>query len=153
MMDRLGRTWHHLRRIVQNLLLASVEAFLAVLVILVGIPILIAPNTLSPTSIATLLPLWGTYLWAACLILGGLLTLLGIAFWAIRLERAGVFLLGVVAAVFGMSILLTVGPGAFIGIVTYFAFALAMFSRYWFLGRMMSIADDVRNRILEKESS
>lgn len=120
------------------LILTSIEAFLAVLCLLVGIPILFNPEALAPGSVLTLLPGWSIYPWGVCITLGGAVGLLGIMFSEYRLERIGVLLLGASMGVYSFALVGAL-PASFVGLLTFAFFSLAMSARYWVLGKLVKI--------------
>lgn len=138
-----------LRKVIISLVLASVEAFLAFLCLVSGIPILLNPTALAPNSILALLPGWTIYLWAIGLVVGGTLSLIGISLSEYRLERIGVLVLIATAAVFSMA-LLSFLPNALVSFLTYAAFGAAMTARYWVLGKLIRI-QNLRTKMLKEE--
>ncbi len=119
------------------MVLASVEAFLSFLCILVGLPILINPTTLAPGSIMALLPLPLVYWWATGLTVGGGASLYGIIAVEPRIERAGVLCLGTTTAIYALA-LLPLFPTSMMTLVTYVLFSLSMAARFWVLGQVLA---------------
>lgn len=128
------------RRIFYSIVLTSVEFFLAIICIFAGIPVLLDPVTLSlvPTSIVHLMPVWMVDLWGGQLVLGGMTTMVGIIKGDFRIEQIGVMLLMGAAVVYTIA-LLTFLPASWVVFVTYILFSLAMFARYWVLGRLIKL--------------
>ena len=139
------RAW---RRIFYSVVLTSVEFFLAVVAVLVGLPVLIDPFhlTLVPGSIAQLLPLWMVDLWGFQMTVGGGLTMGGIIKGDFRIEQIGVMFLATGAFVY-MLALLSILPGSWAAFVTYALFALAMIARYWVLGRLIKLTGRLTKRV------
>lgn len=130
----------------QSLVLTSIEAFLAAAAILSGMPVALHPENLAPTSVLALLPPLAVIGWGVGLMVGGVLTLIGIMGPILRIERAGVFLLGTTAAVYGMAVVFqTQAARTLVSGVVFTMFALAMYARYWVLGRVIGIIKDVRS--------
>lgn len=131
------RAW---RRVFYSIVLTSVEFFLAVLCLIVGVPVLLDPITLSlvPGSLAQLLPQWMVILWASQMTLGGGTTIAGITTADFRIEQIGVLLMLSGAFVYTLA-LLTLFPASFMALVTYLLFVLAMAARYWVLGRLIKM--------------
>lgn len=143
MPDKELRVW---QRVFYSLVLTSIEAFLAILVMLVGVPLLITPTVIAPTSVLALMPLWMVYLWGAGMVAGGALSLTGIMMSQYRIERIGVLFMAMVAVIFVVA-LVPLLPAATIPLTTYVFFALAMFARYWVLGRIIAIVKRVRDEV------
>ena len=126
------------KAIAMALALSSVEAFLAILVLLAGVPILFAPEHLSPGSLLRTLPMFMVYGWAIGMVVGGILTLVGIGFRSYHVERAGVAQLAGVAFVYGLAMIASAGfTAAFLPSLTYLLFGVAMVARYYVLGRVL----------------
>lgn len=135
------------QRVLQAFILTSVEAFLAVICLIAGIPVLIDPSTFAPASIRALSG-WFVYPWAVGMLSGGGLTLLGIGKGTLRLERMGIAILGAVS--FVMSIALFGAPVvSALGIVTYVAFTFAMVARYWVLGQLINHRNELQSRVID----
>lgn len=143
MPDKELRVW---QRVFYSLVLTSIEAFLAILVMLVGVPLLINPAVIAPTSVLALMPLWMVYLWGAGMVAGGGLSLTGIVTSQYRVERIGVLFMAMVAVVFVVA-LVPLLPAATVPLTTYVFFALAMIARYWVLGRIIAIVKRVRDKV------
>jgi hypothetical protein len=118
----------------------SIEVFFATLCLLAGIPILIDPAALSPSSILHSLPGWEVYFWGGGLVSGGSLTLGGIAIGDKRVERAGMAALGAVSFVLAISIIFSAGVSLFLPVLTYLLFSAAILARYWVLGQEIKIS-------------
>lgn len=123
------------RQVIEALSLSSVEVFLAILSILSGLPTVISGGSLAPKTMQAL-PQWTVILWGLVLAVGGSLALTGIGMRAIRIERAGVLLLGSASAVLFL-VLVGYPSSSILGLVLYAMFAWAMFARYWVLGRTL----------------
>lgn len=130
------------RRMFTALILTSAEAFLAVLALLAGIPILLNPTALAPTSILALLPVWAIMGWGAGMTIGGFASFIGIILEEYRLERIGVLALGSTVFIFSLA-LINFFPGSLFVFVTYVLFGLAMAARYWVLGKLIKIRERV----------
>lgn len=137
------------RRVLYSIVLTSVEFFLAILAVLAGVPVLLDPFTLSlvPGSVAKLLPVWMVDLWGAQLVLGGSITIWGIAIADFRIEQIGVLLLMSGAFVY-MIALITLLPTSYLAFITYVLFVLAMAARYWVLGRLIKLTGRLKRRFL-----
>lgn len=136
------------RRVAHALASSSVEAFLAVLCILAGVPILLQPDSLAPGSLLATLPFYMVYVWAGTLTLGGLLTLIGIAWRVYRIEQAGVALLCGMAGVYSLALIGMGSSGTFVAALTYALFSLAMGARYLVLdklARAMQLAREIHH--------
>lgn len=132
------------RRILMALVLTSVEAFVAVLCLFAGLPILFDPGNLAPSSILALLPGWAVYSWGIGMTIGGIATFLGIAFEECRLERIGVLFLASTVTVFALA-LIGFLPGSFLALLTFGFFSLSMYARYWVLGQLIKVREEIRN--------
>lgn len=129
------------------LTLSSIEVFLALLSILVGLPILFSFGALAPTSLAAIgLEAWQLMLWGGTMAAGGFLSGAGIVIRQPRLERAGTVLIG--AAVFVIALVLLLNGASFLGVTTYGLFAWAMLSRYYVLGRYLKQIQVVKQSLL-----
>lgn len=131
------------RRAFFSVVLASVEFFVAFLAVIGGLPILLSPTHLAPLSIIALLPGWMIYIWAGGLVLGGLLSIVGILFYNYRIERAGAMTLAMTAFVFCIA-LVSLFPASWLAFITYLVFMLAMLARYWVLGKLITAIGRVR---------
>jgi len=140
------------RRVFYSVVLTSVEFFLAIVAILVGLPVLLDPIGLSlvPGSLAQLLPVWLVDLWGIQFFLGGSVTVWGITAGDFRIEQIGVLLLMTGAFVYSLA-LVTVLPGSWVAFVTYLLFVLAMAARYWVLGRLIQLTGRLKRRYLRDE--
>lgn len=125
-----------LRKIGRSLASSSVEAFLASLCLLAGVPILLQPDSLAPGTLLATLPFFMVYVWAGTLTLGGLLTLAGIAWRLYRVEQAGVALLCGMSTVYSLALIGMSTSGAFLTAATYGLFAASMGARYVVLGKL-----------------
>jgi hypothetical protein len=145
--EKQGRWW---RRAFNSIVLTSIEFFLAIVAVLVGVPVLLDPVmlTLVPNSIAHLLPVWTVDLWGLQFALGGGITMSGILKDDFRMEQIGVMLLASGAFVY-MLALVFVLPGAWISFITYLLFVLAMIARYWVLGRLIKVTARLNRKIRE----
>lgn len=118
---------------------ASIEVFIALLCILAGLPILLNPAVFAPVSVLAVLPVFLVMAWAVALVLGGLLTLVGILLSNVYIERAGLILIAVGAFIFGTTILLVTGTTRLFSVGTYYIFSWAMGSRYLQLGKLLKV--------------
>ena len=123
--------------------LSSIPAFLSVLCMLAGTPILISGGTLAPPALQAALPQGGLILWGAVIFLGGLAQLAGIVSEEARIERAGAILLAVGTGLLSV-ILVIAGIKSVLALFTYAAFSAAMFARYWALGQHLKQVEGVR---------
>jgi hypothetical protein len=142
-----------LRRVIYSLVLQSVEAFLAVLTILVSLPILLSPKEFTPNTVQALLPQWLVWTWAIGLLLGGLTTLTAILKNSYRLERIGVATLAGTSSIYAIALSGSL-PTTWLAMLTYIMFALAMMARYWVLGRLLRMNSNLakmRRRIQKLE--
>lgn len=139
-----------LRRIIPALVLTSVEAFVSILCILSSIPIIVNPDQLAPDSAVRLFPGWTIYIWAAGLLLGGLLSLVGIATMEYRIERIGVLILISTVGTFSFALIGSL-PKTFMNLLVFILFTLAMAARYWTLGKMVKI-QQLRIQYLKEHS-
>lgn len=81
---------------------------------------------------------------------GGIVTLLGIIFTQYRIERAGIHLLGATVGIFSFALLDDL-PSTFMILTIFVFFQLALFGRYWVLGKLLLI-ENTRVRIeLERQ--
>lgn len=126
-----------LRRVFYSLVLSSIEAFVAILGVVSGLPVLFNPEALAPTSILRLLPPFAVLAWGAGLALGGALSLAGILSVQYRIERIGTMLLALTSGIFALALSLFL-PRSLIFFLIYVLFCLAMVARYWVLGRLIS---------------
>lgn len=113
------------------------ELFVALLCMVTGAPLAfgIAP---SPNSIAATLPTWTLFVWGIMLSLGGLCTVAGIL-WrhinkqqflaGLKVEEAGLWMLGSCSAVLALAIGYYVGMAAILTSGIFAALALACVSR------------------------
>jgi hypothetical protein len=140
------------RRIFYSIVLTSVEFFLALICLFAGIPVLLDPFTLSlvPASITHLLPIWMVDLWGLQLVLGGVTTMVGIARGDFRIEQIGVMLLLGAAFVYTFALMLLL-PTSWVVFITYVLFSLAMFARYWVLGRLIKLTGRLAQFKKERE--
>lgn len=143
-----------LRRVFYSIVLTSVEFFLAILCLIVGLPVLLDPISLSlvPGSLATLLPHWMVILWASQMTLGGGTTIAGIVTGDFRIEQIGVLLMLVGAFVYTIA-LATLFPASFMAMVTYLLFVLAMGARYWVLGRLIRMTGRLNRKAIQSMPS
>ena len=125
-----------LRRMLDAWRLNSATTFLAIVAVMTGVPILLDPGVLAPSSILNLLPLWGIYAWGIGLTVGGVAAVLGIFFEEIRLERIGVTALGVTSGIFALA-LIGFLPRSFSPFVTYSMFSITMWGSFWKLTRLI----------------
>lgn len=121
-------------RIFHAFVLTSVEAFLGLICLLAGIPVLLDPSTFAPMVVLKLGE-WISYPWAIGMLTGGALTLGGIAKGEFRVEQMGVAILGFVATLFCIA-LVGAWPVSWVALLSYLSFALAMVARYWVLGKL-----------------
>lgn len=140
------------RRVLYSLALASLEALIAVLSVLGGLPILIDPSSVAPTSITALLPHWMVRTWGAGLVLGGVTSLWGIVGDQYRIEQIGCVTLASVTFTYALA-LLPFLPASLLIMFTYVLFSIALMARYWVLGKVIKIIKDVRRSTLEREVS
>jgi hypothetical protein len=137
------------RRVLYSVVLTSVEFFLAVVAVLVGVPVLIDPVALSLASgsLVHLLPFWLVDLWGGQFTLGGLITIWGITTSDFRIEQIGTLLLMTGAFVYALALSFIL-PASWIAFVTYLLFVLAMGARYWVLGRLIKLTGRLRKRAI-----
>lgn len=143
-----------LRRAVHSLVLQSIEAFIALLCVMVGFPLLLAPERMSPQSVEALLPPILVIVWAAGLAVGGMVTLAAIVADNYRIERIGIAILWGTVTVHAIA-LTAVLPHGFFAMMTYIFFALTLMARYWVVGRLIKISAalaSMRNRISDLET-
>jgi hypothetical protein len=142
--SRSQKIW---RRVLYSIVLTSVEFFLAVVAILVGVPVILDPFTLSfvAGSITRLLPVWMVDLWAAQFMLGGGITIWGITSGDFKVEQIGTLLLMTGSFVYAIA-LSTLLPTSFIAFVTYVLFVFAMGARYWVLGKLIKLTGRLNKR-------
>ncbi len=141
------------RRVVYSLVLQSVEAFLAALTVLVGLPVLIRPDLFVPRTINEILPPAFVYAWAIGLVIGGSTTIVAIVLNSYRIERMGVAILGGTTAVYAIALSGNL-PVSTLAMMTYAMFSAAMAARYWVLGRLLRMngqLSKMRRRIAELE--
>jgi len=124
-------------RVIRAFADTSMEAYLAFLCLLGGLPMLF-DQTLAPGSLLALLPPWLILIWAVILVIGGVLVLLGIGKPWLLLERAGISLLGGGAFVYAIVLFAYAASGGLLVFLTYGLFALAALGRYRYLGRVHS---------------
>lgn len=136
----LPNPWY--RRVLMALVLTSVEAFVAVLALLAGVPILFDPASLAPTSVLRLLPVWAVYCWGAGMTIGGIGTFMGIVLEEYRLERIGVLALASTVTIFFLA-LIGFLPGSFVALLTFGLFSLSMYARYWVLGELIKVREEL----------
>jgi hypothetical protein len=136
------------RRIFYSIVLTSVEFFLAVVAVLVGIPVLLDPVGLSLVSgsLVHLLPSWLVDLWGAQFTLGGAITIWGITGSDFRIEQIGTLLLMTGAFVYALALVFLL-PSSWAAFVTYVLFVLAMAARYWVLGRLIKLTGRLVKRV------
>lgn len=141
-----NRVW---RRVFYSIVLTSVEFFLAVLCLIVGLPVILDPISLSlvPGSLATLLPQWMVILWASQMTLGGGTTIAGIVTGDFRIEQIGVLLMLCGAFVYTVA-LATLFPASFMAMVTYILFVLAMAARYWVLNKLIKMTGRLNRKAI-----
>ena len=139
-----------LRRVWYSVVLTSVEFFLAILALIVGLPVLLDPISLSlvPGSLAQLLPQWMVVLWGSQMAIGGATTMTGIVTNDFRIEQIGVLLLLSGAFVYSIA-LTTLLPSSFAVLVTYVLLALAMAARYWVLGRLIKMTGRLNKKAID----
>lgn len=142
-------------RILHSLALQSIEAFLAALMAIAGIPILFNPDAYMPPAIARSLPDWIAIGWSVVLSVGGVLTLVATLIPSYRSERIGVSMIFGAAAVYAICLSNSL-PGSWLAMVTYIMFSAAMAGRYWAIGQMLKMADrlhkiQIRIRHLEEK--
>lgn len=139
-----------LKRIIPALVLTSVEAFVAIVCVISGLPILVRPELLAPNPAIALFPGWTIYLWAVGLVVGGTLALTGIVFSEYRLERIGVLALTSTVGSFSFALFDDL-PESFVTLLIFLLFTLAMAARYWTLGKMIKI-QQLRIEYLREQS-
>lgn len=135
------------RRVFYSVVLTSVEFFLAVVALLVGIPVLLDPIGLSLVagSLVHLLPFWLVDLWGLQFTLGGAITIWGITAGDFRIEQIGTLLLTTGSFVYALALVFLL-PGSWIAFVTYVLFVLALSARYWVLGRLIKLTGRLNKR-------
>lgn len=143
-----------LRRVVYSLVLQSIEAYLAVLAILVGLPVLLEPR-FTPGTVNSLFPTWMIIVWAGGLVVGGIVTLAAILSTNYRIERMGVSILWATTLTYALALSRAL-PNSLLPFMTYGMFALSMMARYWVLGRLLRMNSNLarlRKQVaaLEKE--
>lgn len=136
------------RRVFYSVVLTSVEFFLAIVAILVGIPVLLDPFSLSLVSgsLVHLLPFWMVDLWGLQFTLGGGITIWGITAGDFRIEQIGTLLLMMGAFVYTMALAVLL-PTSWVAFITYILFVLAMAARYWVLGRLIKLTGRLVKRV------
>jgi hypothetical protein len=146
--DTKTKIW---RRVFYSVVLTSVEFFLAIVAILVGVPVILDPFALSlvPASIAHLMPVWMVDLWGAQMLLGGGVTIAGILKGDFRIEQIGVLLLTSGSFIYTLALLFLL-PGSWVAFMTYVLFVLAMAARYWVLGRLIKLTGRLSRRAREE---
>jgi len=130
--------------------LSSIPAFLSVLCMLAGTPILISGGTLAPPALQAALPQGGLILWGAVIFLGGLAQLGGIVSEEARVERAGAILIAVGTGLLSVTLIIS-GVTSILALTTYTLFSGAMFARYWALGQHLKQVEDVRKNLTRGE--
>ena len=136
------------RRVLYSVVLTSVEFFLAVVAILVGIPVLLDPVGLSLVSgsLAQLLPFWLLDLWAGQFTLGGIVTIWGITSSDFRIEQIGTLLLMTGAFVYALALAFLL-PTSWVAFITYILFVMAMAARYWVLAKLIKLTGRLQRRV------
>lgn len=151
-----------LRRIIHTLTLESSTVFIAFIGVFVGFPAILDPMQYAPASIRETLPSWAVTGWGVSLVLGGLITVVGILWQtriALRIEQMGMTFLALGTFLYSMAL---VGYSdnlirSFIALVPYMFFTLVCVARYWNLDRISkaySYADSLAlRRYLDDEGS
>jgi hypothetical protein len=98
------------------------------------------------------MPVWMVDMWGFQLVAGGLVTVTGISKGDFRLEQIGVLLLFGAAFVYSIALLMLL-PTSWVVFITYVLFSLAMFARYWVLGRLIKLTGRLVKQNNSKRSS
>jgi hypothetical protein len=125
------------RKMWRSIQAASIEVFIALLCLIAGLPILLNPVVYAPATLLAILPLFMVVGWGIALVLGGLLTLIGVLSSNVYIERAGLIMIAAGATILGTAILLTTGFTRLFSVGTYYIFGWAMGQRYLELGRFL----------------
>jgi hypothetical protein len=133
------------RKIFYSFVLTSVEAFLALLCLMAGVPIVIDPSSIAPNSVSRLLPEWLLYVWGSGLVLGGGLSLIGIASSEYRIERIGVMFLACATFIHAVALAFLL-PASLLAMFINTGFMLTMLARYWVLGKIILLIKRLNRR-------
>lgn len=132
MLSERVRLWI-LTRLPRGVLEDPFELFIAFLCFLSGVPLLFGKT--EATSIQALLPQWLAYSWGLMLVLGSLLTVVGVLsythkarserqHYARLIEKSGLGLLGGAATVYALAIVGYLGPASLIAAGVIFGFGI-----------------------------
>lgn len=122
------------------------EVFIGALCVIAGLPSLF--NGPPAESIEALLPKPIVRIWAAELVIGGLLIVVGVISRRHRIERAGLFQLGPAAVAYGVAVVKVVGAGGIAAAAILFAFGLSCLAR----GLVLWAADRMRAELIRVAS-
>ncbi len=151
-----------IKRAFRVLTLESSTVFIAFIGMFVGFPAMLNPMEYAPTSIKETLPTWAVAGWGVSLLLGGLVTMVGILWQtriALRIEQMGMTFLALGTFLYSMAL---IGYSdnlvrSSIALVPYAFFTWVCVARYWNLNRIAkaySYADSLALRkYLDDEES
>lgn len=133
-----------IKNVFHALTLESSTVFVAFIGIIVGWPAIINPEELAPTSIRETFPEWAIVAWGVSLLVGGLVTILGIVWQsrlAMRIEQIGMACLacGTFLYVTALASYSTDLWKSLVALTPYVFFTLVCIARYWNLNRLASV--------------
>lgn len=131
----------------------SFEGFFSILCVLAALPIVLSPGHYAPQSVYALLPIWFVTYWGVTLLLGGVLVFCALLWQSLRIEQAGLALLGAGAFIFAIALGTQVpwDGRRLLGIFTYVAFACTCVGRFHHLTRVVSAIQHSRQITLRDD--
>ncbi len=133
-----------LKNIFHALTLESSTVFVAFIGIIVGWPAIISPGELAPNSIRETFPEWAIIAWGVSLLIGGLVTILGIIWQsrlAMRIEQIGMACLacGTFLYATALASYSTDLGKSMVALIPYIFFTLVCIARYWNLNKLAAV--------------
>lgn len=124
----------------------SIELYVALICISVGLPILFS-KSFAPQSVLSTYPTWIVYSFAWVLVLGGAVWFAGLISKAYYIQRAGLVLLGGGLSILIIAIILARGSAGITAIMTYGFLSLAALARYYALGVLIKAETAINNQV------
>jgi hypothetical protein len=128
--------------------------FILTLCVVTGLPLIFAHVT--PGSFQELLPFWVIRLWGISLVVGCLVTLLGMGFreklWGLLTEQVGSIAVGSVSLFYATAVLIVAGRTGITAAGFVVGWALSCFYRYWQLEHLIRLESVKRGvKIVEQK--
>lgn len=132
------------KNIFRALTLESSTVFVAFIGILVGWPAVISPGGHAPNSIRETFPEWAIIAWGVSLLIGGMITILGIVWQsrlAMRIEQIGMACLACGTFLYATALISysTDLGKSMVALIPYVFFTLVCIARYWNLNKLAAV--------------